>query len=227
MFVNINTQAQNKQVKIACIGNSITYGSHLEDSERDCYPTQLSNLLYKVYGHNCVVKNFGVSGRTMLKKGPKPIWVEPKFSEAKNMAPDICIILLGTNDSRPDLWAKIGKEFYGDYKSMIKTFKKINPKTKFIVGLPSPIWKNHPYGGTAWGDKHNDSILVNGVIPNIKKIAKKRNVTSIDFHTPFENKVDLFPDYLHPNAEGAKIIAQMIFDIIEEKNMIQKVINKK
>lgn len=217
------SNAQNSKVKIACIGNSITYGARLENPAKDSYPTQLSNMLAEIYGDTCIVNNYGVSGRNMLKKAPKPIWNESQFTEALKWAPDICIILLGTNDSRPGLWADFGDEFKEDYLAMIDTFKTINPNTIFILGEPTPIWKGHHYGGDSWETKHNDTILVQNTIPIIKKVAKKTKSTLIDFHTPFDNSIELFPDLLHPNSEGAHLIAELIFEEIKENDFINKV----
>ncbi len=211
--------AQENKVRIACIGNSITFGAHLDNPDKDCYPTQLGNML----SESCIVKNYGVSGRNMLKNGPKPIWKESKFKEAIQWAPDICIILLGTNDSRPDLWTDHGSEFLSNYLSMIDTFKLINPYTNFIIGIPPPIWEGHPYGGDTWGQKHNDSILVNYVIPLIEKVAKITDATLLDFHSPFIDKAEFFPDHLHPNPTGAKIIATMVFNLIEKNSLIMEI----
>ena len=42
-------------VKVACVGNSITYGTALADRERDAYPVQLQLMV----GEGFVVGNFG------------------------------------------------------------------------------------------------------------------------------------------------------------------------
>lgn len=214
--------AQVNKVKIACVGNSITKGSHLDNPLEDCYPSQLRRILSETYHDMCTVNNYGLSGRNMLKKGPNPIWKEPKFKKALEWAPDICIILLGTNDSPPYLWEKFGDEFLKDYLSMIEVFRKSNPNVKFIIGAPTPIWKRHRYGGNTWDKKHNDSILLNGIIPKIEKVAKKTDAILIDFHMPFISHVELFPDLLHPNPTGANQIANMIKDVIDEENMVYK-----
>lgn len=221
------SNAQEYKVRIACIGNSITQGSHLENSAKESYPSQLREMLSSVYGDTCIVNNYGLSGRNMLKNGPSPIWNEPKFRQALNWNPDICFILLGTNDSRPDLWEKSGNEFLADYLAMIDTFKTRNPDARFIIGAPTPIWEGHPYGGDAWGEKHNDSIMVNGVIPLIKIVSERTGAVLIDLHTPLKDSVHLFPDHLHPNPTGANHIARMIFETIEEKDMIDAVVKSK
>src|SRR6516164_7032395 len=92
------------QVKVACIGDSITYGSGLSDRQNECYPAVLGLLL----GDDYEVRNYGVSGATMLKSGDHPYWDTSAFSESSNWQPDIVIIMLGTNDSKPWKWQ------YGD-----------------------------------------------------------------------------------------------------------------
>ena len=77
-------------VKVACIGNSITFGSGISDRPRDSYPAQLGRLL----GDQWIVRNFGVGGRTMLKKGDFPFWKEDAWTEAKAFLPDVVIIKL-------------------------------------------------------------------------------------------------------------------------------------
>jgi lysophospholipase L1-like esterase len=98
MSMLLTASAQNnKIIKVACIGNSITYGSGIQDREKYAYPSQLQQML----GRGWEVKNFGISGRTLLKKGDYPYRNEQAFSDAKNFNPDVVIIKLGTNDTKP------------------------------------------------------------------------------------------------------------------------------
>ena len=80
------------QIKVACIGNSITYGATIVGRDSLAYPPQLQKIL----GKKWLVKNFGVSGATMMKKGDLPYWNQPKFRAAKDFKPDVVIIKLGT-----------------------------------------------------------------------------------------------------------------------------------
>ena len=67
--------AQNEPIRVACVGNSITMGRVIQEPEFDSYPSQLDLIL----DDNYEIKNFGFSGRTMLKKGDYPIWNEYDF----------------------------------------------------------------------------------------------------------------------------------------------------
>jgi lysophospholipase L1-like esterase len=69
---------------------------------------------------------------------------------------------------------------------------------------------------TSFRDKnHLDSDIAGKVIPLIRQIAKKNKLDVIDLHTPTHDKAALFPDKLHPNAEGEGIIAKALYDYIK------------
>ena len=86
-----------EKLKVACVGDSITYGSCIEDRENYSYPAQLQNLLGQEYD----VRNFGVSGTTLLHKGNYPYISTEEYRKSLEFNPDIVLIKLGTNDSKP------------------------------------------------------------------------------------------------------------------------------
>ena len=93
------TKAASK-VKVACVGNSVTYGYLVPDREKNCYPARLSQML----GEGYEVRNFGKSGATLLNKGHRPYMKQPEFQEALKFAPDWVVIHLGLNDTDPRNW---------------------------------------------------------------------------------------------------------------------------
>ncbi|MDP3916115.1 MAG: GDSL-type esterase/lipase family protein [Bacteroidota bacterium] len=139
-------------IKVACIGNSITYGSGISDRPRDSYPSQLARIL----GDKWEVRNFGVGGRTLLKKGDFPFWNEEAYAQAKAFLPDVVIIKLGINDTKPQNW-KYSGEFLPDFRSMVKELKALSSNPEIYLCKPVPAY------GNRWGI--NDSIIVHGVIP--------------------------------------------------------------
>jgi lysophospholipase L1-like esterase len=200
------------QIKVACVGNSITYGAGIENREQNSYPAQLGKLL----GGEWEVRNFGVSGSTLLKNGDRPYWKQKSFVDAKEFAPDVIIIKLGTNDTKPQNW-KFKDEFISDYSAMINEFKALPSKPYIIVCLPVPAFPDR------WGIR--DSIITADIIPMMKTIAKKNKVKTIDLHTAFLNHSDWFPDKIHPNAQGAGEMARII-----EKNLLKwgkKIVKRK
>ena len=61
LFVCCALSAQQR-IKVACVGNSITYGTGLSDRATQSYPVQLQKLL----GERYEVENFGKPGATLL-----------------------------------------------------------------------------------------------------------------------------------------------------------------
>lgn len=192
----------NSQTRVACIGNSITFGHGLKESEK--YPTKLQKLL----GEEYLVRNFGISGRTLLKKGDRPYWREKAYQEALSWHPEVVIIKLGTNDTKPQNW-KYAKEFNSDYKALIKSFQKLKSHPKLYLCYPIPVFEDK------WGI--NDSIVFNSIIPVIKKLGKKRRYHLIDLYHPLLGKSYLVFDGIHPNNQGTDLIAEIIFNSISEE----------
>ena len=201
LLVSVAIFGQPK-IKVACIGNSITFGYGLKPEQ--AYPVQLQQLL----GDKYEVHNYGISARTLLTKGNLPYTKEKIYQEALNWNPDIVIIKLGTNDSKPINW-KFQKEFIPDYVSMVKAIKSLSSHPVIYLCLPVPVCSNCINFHPEWGIR--DSIIVNGIIPKIKKVQQKTHTRQIDLRTPFLDRNQLFADGIHPNAEGAKVIAEEVY----------------
>lgn len=186
-------------IDIACIGDSITYGKGIEDRINNNYPAILSRML----GPNFKVVNFGVNGTTLLKKGNKPYWKTKAFNSAINYNPDIVIIKLGSNDSKKKNW-KYKEDFILDYIDLINTFNSLESNPQIYVCLPAPAFPGN-FG-------IYDEVIQSDIIPKINKLAiKSNNLTVIDLYTPLKNYKEFFPDKVHPNRDGAEIIANEIY----------------
>ena len=188
------------KTKIACIGNSITYGYLLSSPATQSYPARLQALL----GAEYEVGNYGVSARTMLKKGDRPYWNEAAYSQAKASNPDIVIIMLGTNDAKLAAnWTPHKNEFNADYKAMISAFRNLSSKPEVWVCKIVPAYK------VIW-DISNTTIL-NQVNPAIAKVAAEAGTHLIDMYTAMENSSNLFQsDGIHPTSAGAQAMANYI-----------------
>jgi acyl-CoA thioesterase I len=216
----LKSYSQDHHVRIAFLGNSITIGAGTTNPTVDAYPFQAGRLLETIYGDTCIIGNFAVSGRTMLKKGDSPLWNEKQYTDSWNFAPDIVYIMLGTNDSKPQNWDQFGNEFFADYKSMIDSFLVRNPRAKFIVALPPPCYELNDIS-KVWDIR--DGIIKNEIIPLVDSIAEIYNAEVIDFYAMLSDSVHLFPDKVHPNTAGATVMAKMVFDKIVETDIIHEV----
>src|SRR5579864_433492 len=93
----LTADPQSEKIRVACVGDSITFGACVPEREKNCYPAVLGGLLGDKYD----VRNFGVNGATLLKKGDLPWWNVDAYKSATDFNPDIVIIKLGSNDTKP------------------------------------------------------------------------------------------------------------------------------
>lgn len=200
---------RSSSVRIACIGDSITFGMGIKDRKNNSYPAQLARML----GEGYEVNNYGVSASTLLKKGDKPYWNLPEFKAVQEYKPNIVIIKLGTNDTKPKNW-KHKADFKADYVEMVKTFQALESKPDVWISYPVPVFPKEN-GKWKWGI--NDNTVKEGVIPIIDNVAKETGAKIINLYEPLTGKAELLPDKVHPNANGAKVIAETIFALISGK----------
>ncbi len=197
------SKEQSAPVKVACIGDSITFGYGIKNRDQNSYPAQLGVLL----GASYEVRNFGVSGSTLLKQGNRPYWKQQAYADALAFGPDIVLIKLGTNDSKPGNWAHRAA-FTADYLELIKSFRALESGPAVWVCYPVPAF---PGNG-----RIRDSVIKNEIVPRIGEAARQAGVPVIDLYTALSGHPDLFPDRVHPNAEGAAIIAETIAGILTQ-----------
>ena len=206
------TQAQ-AVIKVACVGNSITEGMGIWDKKK--YPEHLQDML----GSEYKVENFGHSSQMFRKNSSESYWKSPKFTAAYGFEANIVVIELGTNDSK---YYFNGQENYyeknvdrnemlKDYEALIDTFAK-QPQAPKIYATLQPYANNFGWFIT-------DTAIVNQINPIIKEAAENKGAILIDLHTEFNNKDWLLDDMVHPNEIGAKKLAQIIANALQNKSM--------
>lgn len=202
-FLSISAapKKQVQKIKVACVGNSITYGTGIEDREHFSYPVQLQKIL----GEKYQVGNFGKPGATLLNHGHRPYMQQEEFKEAMAFKGDIVVIHLGINDTDPRNWPNYRDEFVKDYLSLMDSLRSANPKVRFILARMTPIADRHPRfisGTKLWHGEIQEAI---------QTVARVSGAELIDFHAPLYPYPYLLPDAIHPNPEGAGILAKTVY----------------
>ncbi|WP_373564804.1 GDSL-type esterase/lipase family protein [Sphingobacterium sp. E70] len=126
--------------------------------------------------------------------------------------PDVTIIHLGLNDTDPRNWPNYRNSFSSDYAALIDSIRAVNRDMQIYICRLTPIFSGHPRflsGTRAWYDQ------IQALLP---QIAASNQVGLIDLHTPLHTRIDLFDDYLHPNRQGAAIIARQVANILRPLN---------
>ena len=153
---------------------------------------------------NYTVGTFGVGGTTVSLELREPLHEYHAFQEAKAFQPNIVIIMLGAK-TLPHLSAK-QSSFVEDYVQLVGEFQVLSSKPKIYIVKPPPVFSDET--------GPNPEFFLKNVIPNIEKVAEQTNLPIIDVYSTLGNRSDLFWDGVHPNAEGAQLIANTIYQAI-------------
>ena len=190
-----------RTIKVACVGNSITYGTGVANREQNAYPVVLQRLLGKGYQ----VENFGKPGATLLRHGHRPYFDQPEFRAALQFRPDIAVIHLGINDTDPRNWPNYRDEFIPDYLALIDSLRAVNPHVRILVARLTPIGVDHPRfdsGTRKWREEISQAV---------QQVAEIARVEWIDFYAPLVPHPDWLPDAVHPDARGAEVLAKVAY----------------
>lgn len=203
-FYHPMKKAEKNQIKVACIGDSITYGCTVWNWRKNNYPTVLNKLL----GEKYCVNNFGYTNRTAIKSADYPYTKEKLYRQSLDFQPDIVVIMLGSNDSKENNWNK--EKFVKDYCEIISSYLQLESSPKVYALIPPPLFEVR--GKVMW--RLRKDVMANEIDPAVKEVADKMGIRCIDMYSVFENKKDLFSDGVHPNSRGSKLFAQTVYEAI-------------
>eukprot|EP01031_Cornospumella_fuschlensis_P038072 gene38072-46257_t len=214
------------QIRVTCIGDSITYGSCAENSGG--YPALLQGML----GPDFTVMNFGNGGKTMMSMGLDEDGHDAAYihtstwSDAYNSKPDIVTIMLGTNDAKNFNWMGIQDNFPDsyvvDYLRMIRAMRTLPSRPEVFIMTLVPMFPDHP-------SAMNDTIINTILAPQkglIQQIAQLAEVKVIDQFAAWQGLDASYTcDGCHPVDKGYQVIAQTMYEPILEagkKRMAKK-----
>ncbi|MDI9539999.1 MAG: GDSL-type esterase/lipase family protein [Bacillota bacterium] len=204
-----NPEVQPEQIKVACVGDSVTYGYGIKNWPENNYPKQLQNLL----GNDYHVANFGVSGCCVGKKTNMPYLKTKTYLNSLEYEADILVFMIGSNDSKPFNWQNKEK-FKEEYSTLLETYiRKKNIKI-FLCTISTAFFpKGRSSGVTNYGIQPE---IVDIIVEVIKEIADEKEYELIDINKITAYNFSWFvKDNVHPDKEGALSIAKEIFKHIK------------
>lgn len=215
MLLIITPNANAKKItKIACIGNSITYGAGVVGREYNSYPAQLGAMLG---ANEYTVENFGVSATTLLSHGNYPYISTQQWRDALNSGANIVFLKLGTNDSKIPNRALIATEFEKDLTAMITELRGMASKPRIVLLTPMRAFgedTTNIYQGSIERD----------IVPRIRAVATAQKVECVDLQdviTKYDES--LIPDAVHPTSIGAGMIATRLYQYLKHPKMMTTV----
>ena len=199
-LVKMDAFAQKAVIKVACVGNSITYGANIPNRNKNSYPAQLQAYL----GSDYEVRNYGLSGCTLLSKGDYPYVKTRAFADSHTFQPDIVLIKLGTNDTKPQNW-QYKDDFIGDYQRLIDSYKSLPSHPRIILLTPVRCFLTDDSSISA-------ERIAASVRPMIEEIAWKNKLEILNLFNLLGDQWEshLLPDRLHPSSIGAGKMARQI-----------------
>lgn len=194
--------------KVACVGDSITYGSGISNRDRDSYPMVLQKLL----GCDYDVQNFGVSGRTAMRQSNKPYVHEKMYQKSLEFEPDIVVLKFGTNDSKYYNWQ--GKEvFKAQYRELIASYQRLESEPKIYLCTPASTY----YVRGRMEYDIDGFVVRQEIVPAVFELAEEMKLEVIDIHRATMGHLEWFTkDGIHPDAAGARAIAEAVYEAIKE-----------
>ena len=212
-------------LRIACVGNSITAGARVTDPSKHGYPSILSDLLQSGGYQKCLVRNFGIGGATVLKFGTPNIW--RVLDSLKYFTPDIVIIEVGTNETVGEPrrnWEHIGA-FDTDYQEYINRVRDINPVCRIILCSPPDMvltTPNLPAERVSNLTERRPRIWE--LRKRIRNLSKAEGIYFLDLTKAFRGRPDLMTpmDGVHPNQAGYAFLAEQAFRLLKKKRLVRQ-----
>lgn len=203
LLEQVSTKGEPKNV-VCCLGDSLTFGHGLPDKETQCYPARLQRMLLTSRRLFRVI-NCGVSGACATRTGDLPYWETHEYRTGVAANPSFVVLLLGTNDCKPDNW-NIGT-FEQDLKEAVACIHKDLPDCRLLLCRPPPIFL-----GDLYSTEHQAMLEA---VDKVAKAGMSDGAVSamVDLYEVMSEE-HLFPDFVHPGAEGAQKMAQAVNDAI-------------
>ena len=193
--------------KVACVGDSLTYGHSWHN---ESYPVYLQEL----FGEGVEVQNFGVNGAAVTNRSDPSFKLKydtlDEYRQSLAFSPDIVLVMLGSNDGYA--WQGSEATYAAEYEKLVDAYKENGAKEVCVMSAP-PTLENNAF------NIPND-VLAQSVYPAQRRFAEDMELPFFDLRTAIEGKEDGYEslyrpgDGVHFSVEGAKFVAQFVFDAL-------------
>ena len=187
-------------VRVACIGDSITWGFTLLSPWKHSYPAVLQEKL----GDGYEVRNFGHNDASARFDADTPYVTKKEYRESLAWNPDVVLLMLGTNDTKRRNWDP--EIFRRDYGRLVDSYVNLPSAPRVILIAPIQIFL---LGGLAIMGLYPDT-MEGGVRPAVHEIAAQKGLQLIDLHDLFTDSSYMM-DGVHPQKQGARMLAEAIY----------------
>ena len=212
--VGVHIKGENK-VKIACVGDSITFGYGVSSRASNCYPA----LLQQKLGEGYEVGNFGVNGTTVQSFGDEPYIKTSKYISSREFDADILVFMMGTNDANTFNW-RDADAFKAELCALLDSYMEGDKKPQVYLCTPSRsviidgLSAADVKAGVTGFDVQVDVIPVIGDV--VKSVADERGYGLVDIYAvTAEHPEWVAKDGVHPNNEGAAAIAEAVYQAVK------------
>lgn len=186
--------------KLACVGDSITWGFTILNPRKHGYPAVLQRLL----GAEYEVRNFGHNDAAVRYDADTPYVRKRAYRDSLDWNPDIVILMLGTNDTKP--WNWNAEIFRRDYERLVDSYLALPSHPRVVLVAPIRIFRVFHVPSLIL----NPDILEEEVRPEIRKIAGQKGLQLVDLQ-PLFGSAHYCKDGIHPQRRGARMLAETIY----------------
>lgn len=215
---DLDFSGEKEIIHVACLGDSITFGTGSADPSMQSYPVYFQRML----GYNYYVEKYGLPSHSLIETDQPSYLNHDYFKKSAEAKPDVVIVMLGTNDCRPTRWADSAYKDWSDPArkqaflaagdKLVANFRNVNPDVQIIFATC-------PYVPQAadW-----TAGLMNNGNPCIKQIAETNNCQVIDIFTYTKKNLGMYSggDGLHLKDEKYEELAKGFYELT--KNIIKK-----
>lgn len=206
--LHFHRPADERRVRVACMGDSVTNGALIPGCFFRCWPVKLEKMLGKGYQ----AENFGLNGRTLQTSADRPYTAEKEFEKALAFRPDIAVILLGTNDTKP-VNRKGREAFEKEYRLLLDRLLNLAYPPKIV--LCTPAWAVNAANRFQFITNDTEASLLPEIAEAVRSVAAEYGLPLVDLYAAFDGRRELLSyDGVHPNARGAQVIAEQTAEVI-------------